>query len=50
MTGPPFSHAGSTWGRVVDARPKVTARALRYLGRPVPANVDDDDVIVLVER
>jgi hypothetical protein len=49
MNAQPFPpNKGGSWGAVVADRPQLTAKALRALGRPVPANVDDRDVIVLV--
>lgn len=37
------------WADVVELRPKLTARGLRALGRPVPKNVRDDECVVLIE-
>lgn len=38
------------WADALQLRPKLTARGLRALGRPVPASVRDDECVVLVEE
>jgi len=49
MKAKPAELAGP-WSHIISARPRLTARALRLLGRSVPANIRDDEVIELVER
>lgn len=39
-----------SWTVAIESRPKLTAKALRALGRPVPAAVADDECVVLHEE
>jgi hypothetical protein len=39
-----------TWAEVIAARPRLTAKALRALGLPVPSNVPDDECVVLITK
>lgn len=49
-TPTPLPTSTGSWGDSVLLRPKLTAKALRALGRPVPQNIDDNETIVLITK
>lgn len=50
MSKTPLPTSVGSWGDSVALRPRLTAKGLRALGRPVPTNVPDEMVVELIER